>query len=86
MLHSPPLNFIVKLVSCTDNIITNSHESHPSLSKNVLSLRLMKFEELPVQIHACFKTMGIPCHPCERIHVASHLIHASDYLSTFQWC
>lgn len=49
MLHSPWSNFIVKSVSCTDNKITNTHESHPSLSKNVLTLRLMKLEELPVQ-------------------------------------
>lgn len=49
MLHSPWLNFIVKSVSRTDNKITNTHESHFSLSKNVLTLRLMKLEELPVQ-------------------------------------
>lgn len=86
MLHFPWLNFIVKSVSCPDNIITNSCESHPSLSKNVLTLRLMKFKGLPIQIHVCFKTMFIPCHPCEITHVASHLIHASNCSSTFHHC
>lgn len=86
MLHSPWLNSIVKSVSCTDNIITNPCESHPSLSKNVLTLRLIKFEELPVQMHVCFKTMCIPCHPCEITHVASHLIHVSNCASTSHFC
>lgn len=49
MLHSPWLNFIVKSVSRTDNKITNSGESDSFLSKNVLTLRLVKLEELPVQ-------------------------------------
>lgn len=85
MLHSPWSNFIVKSVSHTDNKITNSGESDSFLSKNVLTLRLMKLEELPVQTCLLQDHEGALSSLCSstRSFTSSSWF---DCASAFCWC